>query len=199
MGNKIRAYKPLQVADFTVINLGTHAVANQCNSVAMSGGAGIGASNLTLLVKALPVSPSGNIPPYTVTLHCKDYQLGAAYYGYGLCWRDNYTGKILGNVCYSGGSIYSNTSRVVAYANPTTYQATYTLSSDMIWYPEWFRIRDDLTNLYSYISSDGVNWHLLYTLARTAFLSPNQVGFFIDPYSAAAVVLFDSFSIDEHA
>ena len=193
MVNLIRAYKPLQAADFTIVNLGSHAVANQCNSVAMSGGAGVGQSNITMLAKPIPATP------YTVTLHAKDFQLGAAYYGYGLCFRDSVGKHIAANVCYSGGSIYSNTSRVEAYYDVNSIAGAFASGADCIWDQQWFRVKDNGTNLYFYISADGVNWFLLYTLSRATWVTPDQVGFFIDPFSAAAVVLFDSFEINEHA
>ena len=193
MVNLIRAYKSLQVADFTVINLGSHAVVNQCNSVAMSGAGNGGASNLTILTKPVPTYP------YTITLHCKDYGQGASYYGYGLCWRDSISRGIVANVCYSGATIYTNTSRVSAYYNETAFAGDYVSAPTWLLYPEWFRISDDGVNRKSFISADGVNWHLLHSIARTTYITANQVGFFIDPYSASAIVLFDSFEIEEHA
>jgi hypothetical protein len=50
----------------------------------------------------------------------------------------------------------------------------------------WFQVRDDGTNIYFYISTDGVttqptHWVKLYQQARTSYLSsPSKVGWFSD-------------------
>jgi hypothetical protein len=44
----------------------------------------------------------------------------------------------------------------------------------------FFRIADDGANRISSISTDGINFRVIHTVARTDFLTADQVGFFVN-------------------
>lgn len=67
---------------------------------------------------------------------------------------------------------------VTRWTNATTFSANssvpfvYQLAGGRI--PNWLRIRDDGTNRYFEFSHNGVDWILLFSEGRTAFITPDQ-------------------------
>jgi hypothetical protein len=48
----------------------------------------------------------------------------------------------------------------------------------------WLRIADNGTNRIVSFSVDGVLWTALHTVGRTDFITPNQVGFYVNAANA---------------
>lgn len=125
------------------------------------------------LLKAVPAAPYAIVArmravPLTTTA-------GAVM---GLAWSDGTKVQVAG-MSTSGNFIIGN------YNSSTSWSGYQSNSIAFRVPPEWWRIRDDGTNRYLDISPDGSTWVNLYSISRTAFLTPTQVGFAIDPDAQA--------------
>jgi hypothetical protein len=129
------------------------------------------ADNWRLRVKAAPATP------YTITAYFLSNQLPSQ--ADALIWRDSGTGKIILNLG-QGGDTGGN---VRKYTNPTTYASDYVFGNSVS-RPGWYRISDDGTLRKVFMSGDGLNWWLLHSVARTDFLTPDQVGFAFQAYGS---------------
>jgi hypothetical protein len=157
-------------ADFTWVNQGTSSVADKAARMVMTV-PNVAGTNLRCLMKTAPGTP------YTVTAAFAVAQIGTASESQviGLALRNSGSGLIrafylvsdVGNnyftinnwtnaTTYSGGAFASNTSHPGAYL--------------------WLRITDDGTNRKFLISGNGRDWSEIYTDARTAFVTADQVG-----------------------
>jgi hypothetical protein len=109
--------------------------------------------------------------PYTVTAFIKGFFVSGNQ-GMGLFFRENATGEISA-IYYGGGSV-----AVTNWTNASTPGSNLALVTGPT-IPEWFRIVDDGTNRLYYVSADGVTWRLIHSVARTTFLTADQIGFHI--------------------
>lgn len=66
---------------------------------------------------------------------------------------------------YSNDTTFVSVSGIVARYNPDL----------------WMRVKDNLTNRIWYTSEDGYFWQQIFIESRTNFLTPNQVGFQLNP------------------
>lgn len=126
--------------------------------------------------------------PYTITaafLVNKDHSVSSGIGEAGLVWRQSSDGKL------SGFHFQQSTSGVFLeidkLTNATTFSAVYLARNcnGLTVNPVWLRIADDGTNRKCSVSADGVNFHEFHSVGRTDFLTADQVGFFINAYSAA--------------
>jgi len=67
------------------------------------------------------------------------------------------------------------------YTNDTTWASVTGLVASSFPDEWWMCIRDDLTNHYIEISTDGQYWQEIYREARTTHMTPDQVGVFLNP------------------
>ena len=187
MSKILKGYTGLQTAAFTQVGTGTFA--NQCNSVSLVRASNGGAFSCCAIVKAAPATP------FTVTMHFINYGTTVAYQGYGPCWSQSSDGKLATYTMYSATTY--NFLRINKWNNETTYSAAYV--ADIVFpLPDarWFKLEDTGTNRLMYMSTDGKNWVQEHTIGRTDFLTANQVGFIVDPYSQACAIVCDHFKIE---
>ena len=122
-----------------------------------------------------------NIPtaPYTVTALVLPNLAPINYRNAGLCLRQSSDGKLVTfRVQWNGNWRIA----VVKHADSSTDTAAYTDITnvgDMTFPYVWMRIQDDNTNLYFHVSSDGLNFNYLYSVARTDYLTADGIGFFV--------------------
>lgn len=174
---------PPAVGSFTWVNQGSATAVETQGGLYLSGaGTGTSGDNLICLVQSLPVAP------YTYTVGFKPNLAPNNYNGAGICLRDSSSGKIathsiwwrqsftVNTVNYGGLVLqidnYSSTS---AYAS-SVLQTLYPIQTDLM----WFRITDDGTNRTYSISTDAVNFARMGQVTNTNYLTPNQLGFFIN-------------------
>ena len=134
-------------------------------------------------------------PPYTITCLLSPLLLGTNYQAYGLCWADSTSGKMqVFSIQYdqseTAGELWW---QVTALWNSYTSLGSY-LTYNSITPLHWFRLQDDGTNRKCYLSADGINFVLCNTMTRTTFLTPNQVGFFINPRTGGSLTYSQSVS-----
>jgi len=195
MSNRIQGYTPVKYTDFTVINLGDRTISSTTGwsqygrAVYMYGPAKASANDCCLLVKAAPT------PPYTVDMHMTNYGDLAYLQAYGACWRNSSDGYIAGFYAQSTSTKYDMYTKCSIWSSPTTIFYNY-LAAIAIADPQWFRLADDGVNRKTYTSTDGVNWKLFYAVGRTDRMTPDQIGFFIDPYNKVSCIEVDHFKVN---
>lgn len=123
-------------------------------------------------------------PPFTVTAYLIPALWHMSYNAAGLVWRESSSGKVVtaGFRAAQYGPSYS--AYAMRYNSPTSYNSTQ-FFADMPDIPRWIRLEDDGTNRKTYLSVDGDHWILIDSISRTNFMTPNQVGFFLNADGSA--------------
>lgn len=170
--------KPIDSA-FAWINQGSASMATTRGGLLLSCASNGGAFSCKLRKKSAPSTP------YTITAcFVLDVAYGGIGYG-GLCFRQSSDGKIhLFGVSPDAGAVYTTSRKLT---NATTYSADYTLASEpgklTPGQPCWVRIADDGTNRICSFSNTGEDFIAFHSVGRTDFLTADEIGFFVDPYS----------------
>lgn len=164
---------PPVLSAFSWLNQGSSAQATQqagfidmSDSVSASG-------TIRALIQSAPAAP------YSIAVRMKGILL-QNYQGFGLILYDSTTGKAL-----TFGPIVSQI-EVFSWNSVTSTNSQLFAGQSGVPIPAWMMIRDDGTNLYFSVSTDGVSWVRLWSAGRTAYLSsPGHVGFYFMPNGAA--------------
>lgn len=139
------------------------------------------------------LSPTSN---YTFTVYLEpsaDTPTSGSFFDTGLILRNGTSGSFI----HFGMSQYIDSTSgncqwlVIAqkWTNATTFSADYfssTSGKDVGRYPSaslfirWLRIVDDGTNRKFQYSLNGVDWATIYSIGRTDFITPDQVGWGVD-------------------
>lgn len=139
-------------------------------------GDGTASYNLRCRARSAPATP------YTITAMFlwDPHYLSAAQGSMGLFWRDSSAGTL--TTCWydyrgttGAPNLYVQTMNSVTSNNTVVVNANYLAER-----PRWFRIADDGVNRTFSISMTGFDFSPLYSVSRTTFLTPNQVGYFVD-------------------
>lgn len=141
------------------------------------GSTSTGADQIIARVKPLPTGG------FIATCRISMGQVLSSFNTVGLLIRDSATGKNVILRLYGSG-----TSIIAGFANYTgnTFSAAVGVSKAVTHNDCWLRFEDDTVNFIGSYSRDGVNFFTLGTQVRTAFaVTPDQIGMFIDPESAA--------------
>ena len=170
----------LTLSDFTWVNQGTSTAANlSSGGIEMSAQLTTGA-NVRALVRSSGTAPWAY---YGCFFPQPNWNGGASIGHCGLCMRDS-TGKLI-----TMGVLADNRLRILKYTNPTTFSADLYGAQDWIFgQPHWFKIEDNNTNLLFYTSTNGLQFQLVASEARTTYMTggPNQVGFYINSNDTTA-------------
>lgn len=165
---------PPSSAGFAWINQGTASVAEAKGGIFLSEGTGQGTSvNLRVRKKAAPSAP------YSITTAFLPTILAANFTVAGFCWRDSGGGKLisLGFYLTSTGLLGLG---VTKWNSATSFNAAPFASALLPAAPlVFFKAADDNTDLIASVSMDGQNWVEIWREARTTFLTPDEVGFFV--------------------
>jgi len=166
--------------DFSWVNQGSASVTTTHGGIhlAIPGSATV---NLRVRKKAAPTTP------YTITaafLPCFIAPTGSVSGGRGgLIWRQSSDGKIVSCWLEYNQTATSSgvTLSVAKWTSATAFSANYqfrafcgTVS------PVWLQIKDDGSNRVCCVSSDGQNWLQFHSVARTDFMTADEVGFALD-------------------
>lgn len=168
---------PPVAAQFAWANQGTATLTDD-GALNLSTGAAASGYNIRMQVKSAPATP------YTITAACIVGMTGGVDAFGGICWRDSVGGGIVGLYTTYNGLNLSK------WSNPTTPVASYASFDARATFRGlvWLRLTDDGTNRVASYSGDGVNWLQMYSVARTDFITPNQVGFLVSCGSASSQV-----------
>lgn len=154
-------------------------------------------ANQNFRVESRALSPASN---YTVKAAIDVHAAIPAttvYFHSGLVLMDSATGKLI----HFGISKHAATTtmgvQVRTWTNATTWLDI--LAHDIFNLmppPRWLRIRDDNTNRYYEYSINGQDWQLLWTQARTTFITPDKIGWGADNSTGnAATLRLNSFTL----
>lgn len=164
------------VADYTAVNPtgGTTAViADQGGIIALSKPPQ-NSVNVTMYVKTAPSTPYTIVIAFNAALIA-----GSNTPRCGLCFRASGDGNKLKGLSLNHVNVTTiSVERYSALTTLTTQGHTgVNLNSQPIW---WFRISDNGTDCKYWFSIDSISWILFHTEVRTAHITPDQVGFFLD-------------------
>lgn len=162
--------------DFAWVNQGGASVVTAPGGIFLSAPAV--ASNLRCRVKTAPATP------YVLDIGFIPQHPALNFTNMGPIWRDTGTGRV---VAFSIGFNSVPVITLEQWSNPTTTFGAYTISpaaprwdyfyrGGMV----WMRIADDGTNRTCHMSADGTNWLQIHTTTHTNFLTPNQLGFYVN-------------------
>lgn len=128
----------------------------------------------------LYVTAAPAVRPWTVTMYLDPMFTSAppAYgYTFGAYFRHSPSGY-LHCLHYGLGGSATALAAVTKYTSPTAFSADYlTGGANLVTLPKWFRLGDDNTNRTIEISADGLTWIMAHSVARSDFLTADQVGF----------------------
>ena len=169
---------PPQSSDFpTWVNQGTATCVDNRGAIFLQGTVNNGES-IRARVKTYPVGS------FTVEMaFLPNYWGYTGAIGLGLCIRDSTSGKI---VCFGlGGGGSSMEMRAYNYSSATTSYGTVTGWPSAMHCAEqplmWLKYYDDgTTNRVVSISVDGYNWVQMVSISRTDYITPNQLGIFVN-------------------
>jgi hypothetical protein len=126
-----------------------------------------------LQVKSIPSAP------YTATFGLS-ILVGGNDSFLGVSLRESGTGKLV-----SAGLLNSNGFLIATYNSVTSFAGTYIASGGggasqaALKLPiVWFRWQDNNSNRLFFYSIDGQNWTQVFSVSRTDFITPDQIGFF---------------------
>jgi hypothetical protein len=155
----------------TWVNQGGASVTTTNGGIFLLGPATAGVS-LRCRVKTAPSTP------YTVTALIVPSLMAVDFMGCGLVFRESGSGK-MASIAFVHNTTWGID--VNKWTDATTFSAQY-VSGPFQSLPSYmfFRIADDGANRISSISTDGINFRVIHTVARTDFLTADQVGFFVN-------------------
>ena len=171
---------PPVAADFgTWVNQGSATIVDNKGAIFLGSGPATSGENLRCRVKAYPAVS------FTVEMAFLPNAWGYSnYYGCcGLCIRDSGGGKI---VCYGAGGTSSSLE-----ARGDNYNSATAVSGVVTGWPSnrhcydspliFLKYTDNLTTTRTIsFSHDGINWTQMLSVSRTDFLTPNQIGIFVN-------------------
>jgi hypothetical protein len=158
-----------ELANFTWVNQGSSVATDETYGIGIYA-PGLASANIAMLVQSTPT------PPYTATMRLDLSMLFHSNNEYGMVLRNSSTGALQIFSLYSNAGtltmIVQNWDSATAFnaiaASGVAIQAGFT--------PRWLRIRDDSTNRHYEWSVDGETWVSFYSVGRTSFITPDQVG-----------------------
>jgi len=112
-------------------------------------------------------------PPYQVTAAFEMCAPHKSYLGYGLSWRSS--GGAIASIDCVGIDGETHELSVRKFNSATSYNSGYLFMKTM-GPVRWMRLTDDGTNRKVLFSADGSRWIELWSVARTDFLTPTQIG-----------------------
>lgn len=159
--------------DFAWVNQGGASVSADKNGIFLVSTAS-GGNNVRVRAKTAPSAP------YTTTILCLPSQLGGTSEATGVGWRESGSGKMSLSFLQGGNIGVWNWTDANTHSGSTPVN----IARGLMGQPYiWWRLRDDNTTRYVDASNDGQNWHLLYSVARTDFLTPDQLVFYTVAFS----------------
>jgi hypothetical protein len=170
-GPPISPTPPPAISSFTWVNQGSATATNPPGSSAIAIVAPTGGINYRMLVKASPATPYSIDAYFIFNLFCSNNQTG------GLIFRESSSGKFTSFYIVNGPS-FPGWLGIDQNSNPNTpvtnlLRVPFATGSSSL----FLRIGDDGTNRNYSVSTDGVNYTIVYTEVRTAYITADQIGF----------------------
>lgn len=180
---------PFVPGDFTWVNQGAATLTESGGMSYLYTPAASGNS-----LKILKKSKSGT---FTVTLAFIPNIRSVAYASCGIVFRNNSSGKII----YYSFIPYQTKFAASKFDDATNYNSAYTTSATYsphdIGNVVWMRATDNGTNRIAEWSTDGFNWNTIHSVARTDFITADEVGVCVNSNSSTATSAMNVLSWEE--
>lgn len=171
-------------SDFTNVNFTNATKTDQSQgSILLEHDTQAASNDLAIIDRAAPTAP------WTLTVGIIPNLLNGtgAFPSCGPCIREAASGEII--YFQFGTSDNLAKALVSKHDSPTVASTSFLARRD--WYSggavKWFKIEDNNTDIIYGISADGVNFVTLGQEARTAFLTPDRIGFVINNFGNGAI------------
>ncbi len=141
--------------------------------------------NLRIRVKTVPAAP------YIVQMAFIPTFFDVNYSNCGMVLRDSGGGGLVTlDVRYNSALAATAAFSATTYNSPTSFNVLYTLtpaSPSVLPFQTglcmWMQIQDDNTHRIFSVSNDGVNWFQVLSVTRTDFITPDQIGYYVESSS----------------
>ena len=163
----LQSLAPIKAADYTWRNQGSATVADTGGVLCITAPAS-GSTSWRIQERA-------HTAPAIYTTYVQSFAKISANIALGIGFLESGTAKLL--ACFQVNSAPATILTAAYYTNPTTYSSSPSINLNPAVSP-WMRIQDDSTNLIFSSSPDGINWTVLVSLGRTAFMSGGPDRFF---------------------
>lgn len=126
-------------------------------------------------------------PPYTIVAAVIPLYTISTYGFWSVGWREASSGKLVAPMWYGGGAGTEPAMTIYQWSSATALGSAEFNSSSVIQRPTvvWVKLEDDNTNRKVHVSLDGQHWFMAASASRTAYGTPDQIFFGVDPYSQA--------------
>lgn len=130
--------------------------------------------------------------PYTITAlitYANDLQ---NFSFLGLAFRQSSDGKL---VLFGVETMTGGVNTMVGNFTDANNNSSYPIlsgSMQLAGRQHWLQIADNGTNRICSYSADGQNWVTVHSVGRTSFLTANEVGFFVNPFSSDTGMMLHS-------
>lgn len=120
----------------------------------------------------------------------------------GILFRESSTNKIIFiRILFDDTVTKSDTViSIDKFNSPTSFNSNYiTISANVLRGPViWLRMKNDGTDLYWYLSVDGITFNLIFSSSKTNFFTtgPNQVGFAVNSNTTSGAAIMTLLSWD---
>lgn len=136
-------------------------------------------------VRAAPAAP------YTITM-CILGMPGAVtgkYSSFGPLWRQSSDGKLVTVEHRGGQQGYLLTKKMNSPTSGNSDYFSYAWDKSGSFFPRFCRIADDGSNRIFSISADGIWFSTMWSVGRTDFITPDEVGFYINTVTSITVAM----------
>ncbi len=171
-----RIVPPPAIGDFTWVNKGTGADETLTSELfsGFSMRRGSTSSGNSALVRSLPGTD------YTVTALISAPVLPRSWMGAGLCWRESSSGKLVTFGPFGDGTNGTGLA-VKKYTAPSTWSADYIWEKFPVGPYMVLQIQKSGANRIASFSLDGHNFVTWHSVSNTDFMTPDQIGVFVQP------------------
>lgn len=176
-GNIYKLKTPIST-NFTWVNQGTATVSDANGAMVMTCPTSA-SENVRLLKKSLVATSN-----YTVICGFIPQLIGNSYKNVGLMLRDSVSGKLIGFSSALAGITRIET-YIYQWSNNTTFVSSPSSLSNF--FPNdivWFKIQDNGTNRIYSVGTTKYNFTQIYSETRTNFITPNEVGMYVNQVSS---------------
>jgi len=197
MSKIIKAFSPFPITKslFTEINIDTRTVTDGYTHIHVAAPSKAGSNSVYGLLQTAPTTP------YSATFNLRRLTFLSGWASLGVGWRSSSDGYIT----FCGISEAGGTGGLTYYVSKMTlqtydgYTSTPTnISTTGYCFPDlrYFRLIDDNTDRKIQISWDGINFQTVFSMSRTSFHTPDQIGVMCNPYDNAVNFTINHFKID---
>ena len=125
-------------------------------------------------------------PPYVITAAIIPQMLAVSFHRIAMVWRNAGSGNFITielsfKAATQPPDLIANRWNSATSHNGTTQVGPSLLGQPQLWF---IRIADDNANRTASISFNGIHFIQFFTQARTTFITPDEVGFAVDPNNA---------------